>query len=691
MPNDIARRDGSLDFSGGVNSLAVTTLRSERAPSGLKRNELAWINNGTVRDGGITTRPGIVKVGTVITNTATLPNGVGKLFQGKFPYTPFNGDPYEIWSVSGNILRVNVDTAETINLSQQFNLYNNPTEPFAFFVQAEEFMVIQSGDNATLPLFWDGSTLRRSNGSQAPLADSVYTFVYSATWKIPAVGATVVVPLTSPNPYPGAINDQGTLSTIGVFKVTAIGATDVTLQTISSAYIGANISGQSTFTVNANDANNLVNELPAATAMDYYMGRIWYAIGTKIAAGDVVFGSSGTQAYGFRDSILKVTENPLAIVGDGFAVPTQDGNIRFIKAGGAIDAALGQGRLFIGTTKAIYALQVPVSRQNWIDAGFDNQPLMTVVQKTYGSVNDRSVVVVNGDLFYQSLEPGIRSLMQSVRLFNQWGNTKLSANEQRILQFNNRSLLRGASGIFFDNRLLETSLPRQTEFGIVHDAVIPLDVMPISTFNQQVPPNWEGSWQGIGVMQMNTLDFGGRERAFCAVLSSEDSSLQLWEITTANRQDFSVISSDGHRIQWQVELPAFTWSDSIGELELKKLVGGEIWYDRLWGEVIITVEYRPDGATCWIPWAEWKDCVPKNTNETIGLPSDYPIDLGECWKMWSLPKPDPKCAPCDIGRPADNGIQFQPRITVKGFFRLRGFWMWAEPVERPLYYKMIPC
>ena len=39
-----------------------------------------------------------------------------------------------------------------------------PNEPIGFMAQGEEFLVIQSGDLVTLPLFWDGAILRRSRG-----------------------------------------------------------------------------------------------------------------------------------------------------------------------------------------------------------------------------------------------------------------------------------------------------------------------------------------------------------------------------------------------------------------------------------------------------------------------------------------------------------------------------------------------
>ena len=77
--------DGSLDWSGGVNSLAVTTVASPRIPNGLMRNELAWLVNGTVRDGGISPRNGYTFLGTLYD-----PSG---LFQGAATYQPDNANP----------------------------------------------------------------------------------------------------------------------------------------------------------------------------------------------------------------------------------------------------------------------------------------------------------------------------------------------------------------------------------------------------------------------------------------------------------------------------------------------------------------------------------------------------------------------------------------------------------------------
>src|SRR5688572_5684933 len=55
--------DGSVDFSGGVDSVKVTTIQSDVNPGGLARNQLAWLVNAGLRDGGITQRATFQPIG----------------------------------------------------------------------------------------------------------------------------------------------------------------------------------------------------------------------------------------------------------------------------------------------------------------------------------------------------------------------------------------------------------------------------------------------------------------------------------------------------------------------------------------------------------------------------------------------------------------------------------------------------
>ena len=598
--------DGSLDWSGGVNSLAVTTLQSERMPNGLARNELAWLVNGTVRDGGIIPRSGYQYLGTIHD-----PSG---LYQGATLYQPLDANPYFLVNISGRTYQVLPDNvAGKVDLTAAFPGTDMPADqPYFYYPwsQPEQFSIIQCGDYVTLPLFWDGSVLRRSLG--------------------------------------------------------------ITNNAVATGTPG-------------------VNEIPAAGSMDYFMDRLWYAQGRQYSAGDIVGGASGTAVYNFRDSVLEVTENPLVLGGDGFTVPDGSGNLRALAHSIQINATITQGTIFPFARKAIYAQLVPITRQAWIDATNANQPQQTIVQLSNGSVNDRSIVAINGDLYYQTFQPGISSLVLATRYFDEPGNLELSSAENRVLQFTDRSLLGYATGTFADNRLLQSNLPIQLPQGVIHQAVIPLDFLPVSTFGSSLNPAWEGHYEGLQVLQMLTGDFGGVERSFLITVSAIDTpaapkgSIQLFEQVQDQKTD---VNANGEsRITWQMESPAFTFG---AEFDLKELIGGEIWADRISGEVIYHIEYRPDGQTCWSDWLTWKVCSARNSCEDVLNPQCYPlVDYGEDYRQtMQLPVPPMTCAN-NNGRPTSQGMQFQIRLTITGFCRLRGVQLFAKPMKRSLYSQLV--
>jgi hypothetical protein len=236
-------------------------------------------------------------------------------------------------------------------------------------------------------------------------------------------------------------------------------------------------------------------------------------------------------------------------------------------------------------------------------------------------------------------------------------------------------------GFYYDNRMLQSALPIRTDQGVVSQALVPMDFTPISSFDKNKEPNWEGMYEGLDMFQGNTGDFGGRERAFVTTRSREDASIQLWEYIAGTKFNHSTANGEVRSI-WMAEFPAFTWGD---EHELKRLVGAEFWVDRLVGTVQFEVQYRPDSQACWIVWHLWKKCSTKNAEETIGNPVSYP--LVPCQESYfstmSLPKPPQNV--CSTGRPSDVAYQFQVRILITGFCRVRGLYLHATKVGRKLY------
>ncbi len=441
--------DGSLNFQGGVDSLKPTTVATQANPNGLRRDQTAWMINATCRDGGISPRAGWEHLYKVIDRLdASLVGTVG--YQGGFLYRPLDGNPYVILSVGGVIWKADPDAGVPVNLSAIFGFKNPANIDHAYFCQGEQFLVIQAGDGVTLPLFWDGTTLRRSNGLFPLPPSTTIISTNQQNFTVPVQGGSVALTWTS---VAGLVIGSivtlylaGTAQSFGVYEVTNIAGTTLTLLKQDFNQAPFNLNANVSLTIQT--AITKLPELPAGYAMDYYMQRIWYVFGDQrtYTGGDIVGNtSSGTKPYNYTDSILKVTENPLALGGDGFHIPSDAGNIRALTHTAQLNAALGQGLLYISTRKQIFSLQVPVSRADWINANSTNLPLQTIVQITNGATGDRSITVVNGDLYYQSLEPGIRSLVLAVRNFQQPGNVPISSPENRIIQFNDRARLRQGS------------------------------------------------------------------------------------------------------------------------------------------------------------------------------------------------------------------------------------------------------
>lgn len=601
--SDVSSIDGQMDFSGGVNSNCVTTIASNLNPNGLARNQVAWMVNATNRNGGIRPRSGWQPKGTVLKTPG--------LYQGGYVYQPIGSNPGISFLMDGIPYYIaDVDNPAPTDLSAgNAALQMPPTQPQAFFRQGEDWLIIQAGDylnpgpvnppitdsvGRTLPLFWNGTLLRRSLG------------------------------IIGPNAIPGQPKPW--------------------------------------------------NEIPGAGPMTYYMDRLWYAQGRFYSAGDVLGGAAGTSLTS-TDGILHVTENPLCLGGDGFHLPTDAGNIRWLGYAATPNSQLGQGDLLIGTRKQIYGQRVPVTRIDWIGADANNLPLQYAVCLSTGPVNDRSVAMCNSDLFFQTLQPSVQSLAAAVRNVTQWGNVPVSVNENRLLAFNNRALLWASSGIYFDNRVLQTAIPVQSQWGVLHSAVVPLNFDNISSLNSQLPPAWEGQLSGLDILQLFCGDFG--DRAFALVISRADNSLQLWELTIADRRD-----NGDNRIDWVVEFPAYTHGK---EYELKEDLAIELWLDDVEGTIEFTLDYRPDSDSCWYPWYSWKVCAARNSNETLNPTTPYPTLYGPGYKSTiTLPHPPQQCN-AFTGRPAFINYQCQPRLTIKGWCRVRGVFLHAAGKMRELY------
>ncbi len=764
MPNGVRLVDSQSSFSGGADSSKTPMVATRQNPDGLAPNQIAWLDNAITRGGGVSPRGGLAR-------RLVMPETL--LFQGCFSYLPISGSPYSIASIGGVIYKVDLESYAVENLSARFNLYNPPTVPKAFFVQGEEFLVIQAGDYITLPLFWDGVSLVRSRGTvQGPNA-----VLPEPSFTVPAVGSAVLATLSAP--YTGATNEifmiggyryqqvlptqryttnifcnesvssiadspanqTFTLPVGSIFQTVGgematllfpdmVGTMDGSgppfnatppldpvfmLETdlqgagnfLAASYMFPNgyttpaIQIQFTTSALASPGANevwLVNlddprtgqsvanpaypqqayatQLPAAGPMDYYGGRIWLANGSEYLAGDIVGGSSGSARYQYRDSILYVTENDYLAGGGTFKLPTNAGPITALSHNANIDTALGQGILFPFTRKQIFSVNVPPQRAEWVNL---SEPIQRVAQLNYGTVSDRSVTAVNGDLFFRRID-GVASLISAIRYFGQWANPPLSNEEERALIADDPTLLDCAFSFVFNQRLYQACLPTETAVGIAYQGLMPLDFEPIASARQQMPPVWNGLHEGLDFLQVITGDFNGYERAFAFVRSRYSGQIELWELT----EDKEDTNAGGlARISWILETRSFDFGNPN---QLKQLETVRFWIDRLYGRADFTLYYRNDQNACWIFWNAWSQCAARTDCEDPG--NEYCPYPTQTYKqqyrtMMLMPKPP---AACDeqSDRPSDLAYSFQLRLVIKGFCRLRGIFGYAlERMEQP--------
>lgn len=573
---------GAVDFSGGVDSSRVRTIASAANPNGLQPNQLAWLSNGTVREGCISPRPGW-------RFHRTLPSDI---YQCGYMYEPDFSLPYLMLQIGGRTYQVRVDTDNSVVDVTVAGSPNNGTLIQSWMEQAQQFLVIQDDSN-TDPLVWDGTALRR-----------VSTMLNSSP------------------------------------------------------------------------------KIPKGSAMCFYMGRLWIAQGREWLGSDISPSEgnpSGTAAYDFRDACLSVRENLYLASLKRFVVPTVAGNIRAMVASTNLDTALGEGQFLVFTRKVVYSMNVVAERELWKDI---KDPKQRVVQTVFGATSDRSIVTINGDVFYQSTD-GVRSFLQKSRDFNEYGNTPQSREVERAVQFNDRALLRFGTGIESDNRLLQSCLPFQTPYGVAHRGTLPLNFDLVSTISRKLPPAWEGMWEGVDVLQFFRGDFGGLFRTFAVVLGRESNQLELWEQVAGLQEDEGPSGED--RITWIVETPSYTWGTP---LQLKQLDTLKIWVDRMYGTVDFRVDYRPDQYACWTFWHQWQECAARDNCELVSTiqPCDYPEQeyCPQYRNPMTLPTPHFKCDDTN-GRPTSLGYSFQFRIRIKGYCRVRGIFPYALEKEESAY------
>ena len=412
-----------------------------------------------------------------------------------------------------------------------------------------------------------------------------------------------------------------------------------------------------------------IGEIPSGIVGAYGWGRIWICLNDRksFMAGDLVFGPSGTLINGFRDAILKFSENDFFNEGGAFGVPSEAGPITAMQFLATQDTSLGVGVLLVGTATMIFSVNAPVDRTTWKNLQY---PIQTISLLNSGPVSPRGETSINGDWWYRASD-GIHSFFVSRRDFGTWGNTPMSREMVPVLDFDTQALLFYGSAVLFDNRAIFTASPFRCALGVAHRGLVCDNFDLISGQQGKTNPAWDGGFSGLNFLQvLKTKEI--RERCFMFV-SNASNNVEFWELLKDGQATYDQFN-DGEtvtrtRINPVLETKSMTFGDGS---QLKSLHSCEIFVDEIVDSVTLTIKFRPDQYPSWVTWQTITLCA----NVTQCSPS------ADC-SVW-LTRQKQYAARIMLTQPSEScntiastllreGWEFQFRIEAAGSFRLRKF------------------
>lgn len=370
-----------------------------------------------------------------------------------------------------------------------------------------------------------------------------------------------------------------------------------------------------------------INELPPAVFGLYAWGRIWLTLNDRrrFIAGDIVYGPSGTPQNGFRDAILKVTENDFLNEGGAFSVPNNAGLITSMFPLATQDTSLGIGPILIGTTNSIISCNAPVDRTTWKNLTY---PIQTISLLDYGPTGPWAFASINADVWYRALKE-IRSFIVARRDMNMWGNTPVSREVAPILALDTKEILDHCSAIYFDNRLLMTVNPYLSQYGTAHRGLVVINYDLVSDLRQKASPAWEGTYSGLKFLQLVKGLVNKQERGFAFALNQ--STIELWEIETTGYYDkYTTPEGSGTKItSTSIQSLIETRKDDFGNNEqLKRLYTAEVFLQDIVDDIEIKISYRPDEYPEYAEWYTIRICA----GVSQCLPPQNPKFICSVWK-----------------------------------------------------------
>jgi hypothetical protein len=638
-------------------------------PSLLEKDRASFAVNCRFRGGFITHRPPFSKIpmnfggNTILETRVTTGN-----FQVAGYYLPDNGAECILASIGGRVFRFNVATDNSV---QELTITQSTLSTVGFTIPA-----VGVTDTAFLT-------------STAGISINTTILFGGVNYTVAGISSPISLLLSNIDGVPGTVVALGTplffydLNPATTDRAWCKQAENYWIlqnnQNLPLIYDGATLRRGVPNPPNLTDAP----EVPIGNVMEYAMQRLCVTLPDTrtFAVGDLAYSSSGLLPDG-RDAVLKFSQNVFQASGKNFTVPMNCGGIQSMTAIPVLDGSLNQGPLLVGTPEICFTIQLPPDALTWAAV---TTPIQSIAMVHNGPVSDRGAILVNSDVWFRRFD-GWGSFITARRDFNTWANTPVSAELSRILDSDDISLLQYENGVFFGGRIIKTTSPARSPFGVYHRGLIALDMDRIGGLRPHLPPAYDGLWTGLNTLQLVAGTFNKLERCFAFSVNFAG-TIELYEILKEGEFD-DMGQGENVRITWPFETAVVGQSKAVGggPFDLKRLENGEIWIDNLFGEGTIKVWFRPLGAVCWTLWREDLQ-VCATTNTCTDLPTgdcqDTTVYRAQYRSRIGFGKPPDDCDRNE-DRPAYVAEGWQLRIECKGHFRVRGLKIYSRPLAEPV-------
>ena len=630
-PNRLVEGIGS--FIGGANSSVDPAL--------LPENQFSWGTNISIRGGYPRTRPGFKFI-------KAIPNGV---IQGATSFQTKAGQEL-VMMINGRLYNSQVLSANAPVLDvTPSNETNNFVSRKVCFTTANSYLVIQDGTSA--PIVYTGATSFRSNLILQEFDGYIEREITTGA-NNPRINVS-----TTSGLYPGMLVQAAR----GLQKDSVIISVDSSTEvTLNKTCTLTGLAEAKFFPPGVLQANV---SIPIGSVMAYGNGRLWVANGNQLYAGDLAGSYAGAE--------IRFSETKYLTGGGSFAFSSEITGLAFLPGA---DTSTGQGDLIVFTRDDVNAVRSYIyNRETWQNTEGMQRRLFL----GGGAEGNDSIVIVNNDVFYRSLD-GIRSLLQTLRDVQQRHVSLADSIEaNRVILYDTDRWIKYAPAVYFDNRVLHGCAPKlqkvygdPTSYNIVFTKIVSQDFNP-GVYQGNYPPVYDGEWTGLQVCKLVYGVFDGAKKCYALVCGS-DGNNAIYEITPTDYFDTIpdgqggttslAISSEVEFRRMGLQLP----------FEIKELMRADIAFSEVYGSVTWSFDFAPDYYPTFLPVQTGS--IDYDT-ETPTLTDCYPPDLALGYKNIRTVKPSDSCV-TGVGRKARFGYLFQPKISWTGHAKLALFRLHAS-------------